>query len=151
MHEKKKNPLAKLGWLGLIGIYGVFFGAWWAICFFLFFYLFSFWNTTPDELFWTGVKKSAIIAFCTNIVLTVIGMLIAGYFSLYRHYELKLPYEDSYTIMDGYVSVHPILFGQRNLEVFFFHWIFIITLCTFFFSLMYYRHKEKKEVGEDAC
>lgn len=149
MYEKKKNPLAHLGWLGLIGVWGICINALWMKVFILFFVFCFFRSVIPDELFWQNVKKSAVRAFVVNVVLTVICMAFVAVRASWLVDELGPFYIEQVTqeiwkIDTAYLSQLMLLSVLYIIG-------FIITLCMFIFGILYEMQKEKKLSGDELC
>lgn len=146
MLKKKKNPLARLGWLGLIGIVGLVNNATWMQVFLLFFFFFTYWNVTPDELFWMNAKKAAVNAFVANITFTTLFLGVCTINAISSKFTSSMR-----TITEDIVQVDFAFYAHEIFIVGGYVISYMITICTFVFGLMYYRHKEKREPGEDAC
>lgn len=147
MYEKTKNPLAKLGWLGLLGVLGVSIFAPWLMSFLPFFFFFTYRNVIPDELFWTNVGKAAIKAFIVYIIFTTVAFCFFAFRATFIYHftpEMVVRMDNMVQLDFEYYLQHLLLSAVPVFS-------FIITLCTFFFSLMYYRRKEKKLLGEELC
>ena len=148
MYEKKKNPLAHLGWLGLIGVWGICINALWMKVFVLFFVFCFFRSVTPDELFWQNVKKSAVRAFVVNVVLTVCSFAFvairAQWILEVESFHIEEVTKEIWKIDTAYLS-------QLMLLAFTYIMNFVITICTFVFGILYEMHKEKKLSGDDSC
>lgn len=147
MYEKKKNPLAKLGWLGFIGVMGLAIAAPWMTTFLLFFFFFTYQKAVPDELFWFNVKKAATTAFMVYVIFTTVIFFIFAFRAtfIYHFSQDMVVFTDNIVQMDFEYYIHQLLLSAVPVLS------FVITLCTFFFSLMYYRRKERKLLGEEPC
>ena len=145
--KTKRNPLSHLGWLGLIGLVGVWAMTPLLMVFLLFFFFFSYGHMTPDELFWANVRRAGIRALAVNLTLS--GGAAVGFFlrALYRWPASELRMED------GLVTMPESLYGQYSLLASSGLLIFMVTLCTFIFTLMYISHREGKytEREETPC
>ena len=148
MYEKKKNPLAYLGWLGLIGVWGICINALWMKVFVFFFAFFLYAKVTPDELFWKNVRKSAVRAFVVNVVLTVICMAFvavrARWLSDLGPFYIEQVTQEVWKIDTAYLSQLMLLSTLYVVG-------FVVTLCTFIFGVLYEMHKEKKLLGDESC
>jgi len=148
MYEKKKNPLAYLGWLGLIGIWGICINALWMKVFILFFVFCFFRSVTPDELFWQNVKKSAVRAFVVNVVFTICCM---AFVDIRAHVISKLGTLYAEQITEDMWEINTAYLSQLMLLAFTYIMNFVITICTFVFGILYEMHKEKKSSGDESC
>lgn len=148
MKAKKKNPLSYLGWVGVLGLYGLCIGATWMLPFLLFFFFFTYTNMVADELFWNQVRRAGCKAFFVNITFCGIGfflMMIRA--SFICHFDM----ETSMQVQNGGYLLSEDFMMQFMLSQILLVFAWIITLCTFFFSLMYYRRQEKKFVEDTSC
>lgn len=152
MKQTKKNPLSYLGWLGVFGLMGASVGATWTLPFLLFFFFFTYSNAVADELFWNQVRRAGLRAFVVNVSLNsvVFLLMMITAFAVPRSAE-----ESMREFGNGYYLVEAGLFGRQMLLVAVLIFGFIITLCTFLFTLMHYRRQEKKYVEkseeDEAC
>lgn len=147
MYEKKKNQLSYLGWLGLLGVFGFLINATWMKVFILFFFFFLYTNVVPDELFWRNVKNAAVKAFVVNIVFTVI---VFSFCAIRANFFLQTD-QFSVEVLEAMVNIDMGYFSQLMFLAGMYIIGFIITLCTFFVTLMYDRYKERKLLGEEKC
>ena len=151
--KKKRNPLSYLGWLGLVGLVGLWAGSPSLMVFLLFFFFFAYGGMTPDELFWTNVRRAGLRALTVNLVLTCVETGVMNgrgiYFGLTVPETLiTLPISPSES---GLVTLPWIQYEQLLFGLGFPVLIFIITVCTFIFTLMYFNRKEKKFNEEEAA
>ena len=101
----------------------------------------------PDELFWRNVKNAAVKAFVVNIVFTVI---VFSFCAIRAHFFLQTD-QFSVEVLEAMVNIDMGYFSQLMFLAGMYIIGFIITLCTFFVTLMYDRYKERKLLGEEKC
>ena len=81
MHKKEikkwfpSNPLSYIGWLGVLGMIGIFFAPIFSPSI-LFFSFFPYAKMEADELFWENVRTSSTRGFWTAFTVMTITMLV---------------------------------------------------------------------------
>ena len=138
--KQRRNPLSYLGWLGLIGFWGLVSSMVNLCVFFLFFFFFTYRAKIPDELFWANVHKAAartLAGYMTFFLLSTLAIYIRG---CYFHLEPPV-------LQDGFYQVPIAQWQQSLLFAGFANWTLIITICTFVFTLMYLNHRERRFAG----
>lgn len=142
MKHLKHNPISYFGWLGFIGVIGIYYVSPVLTVFLLFFFCFSYSNMKSDELFWTNVRQAGFRAFVVNIVANIIAIM---------YLFVRATFIYKFDTVQSNANVY-LLSEQEYVQYLmccsFFVIITIITLCTFFFTLMYFSHKEKKYLKE---
>lgn len=144
--KQQRNPLSHLGWLGLIGFWGLVSSMVNLCVFFLFFFFFTYRSKIPDELFWINVHKAAArtLAGCmTFFLLATLGIYIRG-----CYYHLEPP-----ALRDGFYQV-PIAQWQQSLWFTgLVNYSVVIFVCLFLFTLMYLNYRERRFAGpeDDPC
>ena len=68
-----KNKMGYLGCIGFIGILGLWVGNFAISTFLVFFFFFTYAEVVPDELFKENIKKAALNAFISNMIINKIG------------------------------------------------------------------------------
>ncbi len=150
MKAKKRNPLCYFALLGVIGFLGVYMMAPAIIVFLLFFFFWGYKDMTPDELFWENVRKSGLRAFAAGMGIDV----TAAIFLVVRSWAGILGLDTqtgSISAADGMVTMSENIFGHYTLLSTFFTIQMVVSICTFFFTLMYFRKKEEKGAEEIRC
>jgi len=141
---KRKNPLFYFGWLGLLGVLGLYLQTSVLWPFLVFFFFFSYKSMEPDELFWENVRRAGLKSFVAGAAFSVVSLLALFYRSSIA-YQLTFPQISS----DGLtVSMDSALYEQMLLLSHAFSITIMIMLCTFAFTLMWYGHKEHKNFEE---
>ena len=77
-----KNKYGCIGFVSLLGLWGLYANEPLFLSFFTFVIFFSYFWVTPDEMFVDTLKKCATIAFFSNITITVIATFAFSYFKL---------------------------------------------------------------------
>lgn len=143
---KRKNPLFYFGWLGLLGVLGLYMNAFVLWPFLAFFFFFSYKNMEPDELFWENVRRAGLKSFVAGASFGLIATIVLFYrSSIAYHLTAPLLAADGLT-----VSIDAALFEQFILCAAAFVLTFVILICTFAFTLMWYGHKEKKNLEDTS-
>ena len=144
--KQQRNPLAYLGWLGLIGFWGLVSSMVNLCVFFLFFFFFTYRAKIPDELFWNNVHKAATRTLAVNMTLTCVVLL--GIYARGMHYRLGIPVEEN-----GVYLVPAVQWEQSLLFAGFSNIAFMLTICIFVFTLMYLNYRERRFAGpeDDPC
>lgn len=75
-----KNKYGCIGFLSLLGFWGLFGKEPIFLSFFTFAIFFEYFWVTPDEMFIDTMRKCATIAFVTNLAITTLGTLAFSYF-----------------------------------------------------------------------
>jgi len=117
-----KNKLAYIGFLGFIGVGGIFLEGGTLFSFFAFFSFFSFANVIPDELFWENVKRSALRAFFAQLAVSSTALATGSILS------------------DFNLSAGVMVIGLSL--------TYAIGILVFAFSIMHYEYMEKKGQSE---
>ena len=144
--KQRRNPLAYLGWLGLIGFWGLVSSMVNLCVFFLFFFFFTYRAKIPDELFWIDVHKAAtrtLAGYMTFFLLFTLSIYIRG---CYFHLEPPV-------LQDGFYLV-PIVQWQQSLWFAgFVNASVVVIVCLFMFMLMYLNYRERRFAGpeDDPC
>lgn len=137
-----KNKLSWLGFLGFIGVYGIFVMTPTLIVFLAFFFFFSYKNMIPDELFRQNVRKAGLRAFYVYLALAGGCLLLLHIRAMQYSFEYFNIYGKDAAFMAEKNT------EQGLLALGMFVWSFIVTICTFCFTLMRDSHKEKKLLEE---
>lgn len=77
-----KNWYGCIGFLSLLGFWGIFGDEPLFLCFFAFALFFEYFWVTPDEIFIKTLRKCATFAFASNLLITTSTTLILSYFNL---------------------------------------------------------------------
>ena len=105
--KQRRNPLSYLGWLGLIGFWGLVSSMVNLCVFFLFFFFFTYRAKVPDELFWINVYKAAARALAGYMAFFLLSTLAIYIRGCYFHLEPPV-------LQDGFYQV-PIAQWQQSL------------------------------------
>lgn len=137
---KRKNPLFYFGWLGLLGVLGLYLNAFVLWPFLAFFFFFSYKNMAPDELFWENVRRAGLKSFVAG---SSFGLVAT--FALFYRSSIAYQFTSPQFASDGLtVSMGSEQYLQYVLGAAAFVLTYVIMICTFAFTLMWYGHKEKK-------
>lgn len=148
--KKKRNPLCYFAALGIIGFIGVYMMSPVIMVFLLFFFFWGYRNMTPDELFWENVRRAGLRAFAAGVAVDAAAMIFLIVRALpYMFGFGGAPYD--FAVLDGMVQMNESLFMHYVLLTYAFTIQMVVSLCTFFFSLMHFRKKEEKGAEEMAC
>lgn len=150
----KRNPLSYLGFLGFIGFVGLWSFSMSLLVFFLFFFFFTYTKMTPDELFWQNVRRAGLRALTVYLVLQCAHTLAMNIWGIVYYFTSG---GWSYPVAEGgMVTVEEGLFTRYVLNGSVSVLLFIITICTFVLTLLYFDRKERKNAephedgGEEA-
>lgn len=77
-----KNWYGCIGFLSLLGFWGVLKDDPLFLCFFAFALFFEYFWVTPDEMFIETMRKCAAFAFASNLLITTSSTLILSHFNL---------------------------------------------------------------------
>lgn len=145
--KTKTNPLSYLGWLGVLGLFGVMFVPV-LIPFLLCFSFFSYSRVIPDELFWRNVNRAAARGFWTVFGLdTIIAVVMFGRgmsASWLGHPGPDVSFEGNLVTMGTFV------FDQFFLVFLMFFVSLTVMILVFTISMMRFKKQEKKLLAEDA-
>ena len=144
--KQRRNPLSYLGWLGLIGFWGLVSSMVNLCVFFLFFFFFTYRAKIPDELFWINVHKAAARALAGYIAFFLLSTLAIYIRGCYFHLEPPV-------LQDGFYQV-PIVQWQQSLWfVGFINTSVVVIVYLFMFTLMYLNYRERRFAGpeDDPC
>lgn len=150
MKTGKRNPLCYFAVLGIIGFLGVYMMAPAVIVFLLFFFFWGYRDMIPDELFWENVRKAGLRAFAAGMGADAVATIILVVKSWAGILGADIQ-TGSISAADGMVTMGEELFGSYAILSSFFTIQMIVSLCTFFFTLMYFRKKEEKGAEEKGC
>ena len=142
---KKKNVLSHFGWLGLIGVLGIFLNTpvLWTFC--LFFFFFSYRNTPADELFWENARRAGLRAFAAGTAVGTLSIL-ALFCRSSLVYKLAAPVSSA---GGATVTMDTALWREVEIGTVLMEFTLAVMLCTFIFSLIWFGHREKKYVESD--
>lgn len=77
-----KNKYGCIGFVSLLGLWGIFGKEPLFLSFFAFVLFFEYFWITPDEMFMSTIRKCATIAFFTNLAITTIGTFLILHFEM---------------------------------------------------------------------
>lgn len=77
-----KNRYGCIGFVSLLGFWGLFGGQPLFLSFFAFAIFFEYFWITPDEMFINTMRRCAAAAFFTNLAVTIVGTVLLSHFDL---------------------------------------------------------------------
>lgn len=140
----KKNPLSYLGWLGLLGVFGLGFAPI-MIPFLICFVFFSYRNVITDELFWENVRRSGTRAFVSALIFDVVICV----FAYGRGLAVSYRFGDEFfrPIIEGNkITVWMYSYAQMALLFLAFFVSMLLMVLVFFVSMMCVRRHEKRSL-----
>lgn len=140
--KKRRNPLAYLRWLGLIGLLALWTDAPPLLVFLLFFFFFAYSAMAPHGLFWANVRRAGRRALAVNLSASCAGMLflfIRGF-----HHRLIPPQEK-----EGFFLVPAPQRTQASIVHGMFAWIFILTVSVFIMTLIHFNRRKNRFTEAD--
>ncbi|WP_298844299.1 DUF3796 domain-containing protein [Clostridium sp.] len=122
-----KNKMGYLGCIGFIGILGLWVGNFAISTFLVFFFFFTYAEVVPDELFKENIKKAALNAFISNMIINTVILIVCTLITNFYHFTTPNSKMLSYS------------FAAFTLN-------FVISILIFVFTLIFYGHKEKRSL-----
>lgn len=145
--KARRNPLSYLGYLGFLGFVGLWTFSTSLMVFFLFFFFFAYSKMELDELFWKNVRRAGIRALVVNLLLNCTLMLVMNIWGIAYYFS-----DGGWTnpvMENGMVVMETGLFTCYAINVVALVLCFIVTLCTFIFTLIYFHYKEQQNVDAE--
>lgn len=147
-----KNKLAYLGFLGFLGIFGLWSGAYAFVPFVLCFFFFTYANMECDELFILNLRRAGLWSATASLILQ--GILLC--FTVWRNMtqapvDMELSAYETLVLTAAAgdtVTLPGFFFLSMHLLIAYFSIIFMLSLCIFMFSLLYFSKREKRAVEE---
>lgn len=140
----RKNPLSYLGWLGIVGVIGLFLRTPVMIACLLCFTFFSYRDMVADELFWTNVRRAGCRAFLVGFLFGVLCLAVLVPRAIY--YQFPRP-----QVTDGMVWISEQSYLQSLLGTAAFVCLFVLMLAVFSISLLVFRRREARALRETGA
>lgn len=149
-----KNKMAYLGFLGFLGLFGLWAGATVFLPFLLCFFFFTYANMERDELFRHNLRRAGLYAAVVNLGLQALILVYAVWRNMTQApagmgmdmaaYETLVlrAYAGEAVTLPGF------FFLSLHLQYVYFIITFMLSLCVFMFSLLYFSKREKRAVEE---
>ncbi|MBU3182934.1 DUF3796 domain-containing protein [Clostridium psychrophilum] len=122
-----KNKMGYLRCIGFIGILGLCMGNFAISTFLVFFFFFTYAEVVPDELFKENIKKAALNAFISNMIINTIILIVCTLITNFYHF----------TTPNSKMLFYSVAAFTLN---------FVISILIFVFTLIFYGHKEKRSL-----
>lgn len=131
-----QNPLSHLGWLGIVGLVGLWHGPWSLLVFLLFFFFFRYRRVVPDELFLQNVRRAGLRAFAANTAAVCLLLLYLAVWSTWLYAAGAYRTAEEAAVLfhyDALLTAFALIFG--------------LSVAVFLLSLLCFERRERRCAG----